>query len=275
MISPTYAKQILNALFHTGGGVGLDAGTELNNLKTAHSLSSFSIKVTENGQEKTKTVYGVSPLTYFNAYKTDGYKAGGDATAALDEKRGQVVSAKKQWHSVVNTPSEIFKWTTGTGSSQTEQSKAFTGWYLSENKEQSVPYPKAQETYLGLFTKMPDGNGEKYEEPTASEYMRVKLHQSIVTGEPTIGSAAEDDTGKTAIVNSEIIMFPEITSTTWGTIVGFGIFEKQKTEENDTPILWGVLKTPAESGEYVPNTVETTINHVPLFRKNEFSVSLG
>lgn len=276
MISPIYARQILNALFHTKGGEGLTAETELSNLTGKYpTLKTFWVTETKNGKDTLVSVYGISPSRYLDAYVDDGYKTNGTNTTNLNNTKTQVTNEKKQWYRIVTCSEEL-------KSGTMTEPKTFTGWYLKKNDVQAPPYPEQGKTYLGLFTKMPNGQGAEFEEPTADEYMRVNLHESIVTGETTIGAAAEDDkTGITAIVNSGNIMFPEITTDGgWGTIVGFGIFENKKPVTGEIPILWGVLKTKegGEDGEdvvYTPTTVPTSAKHVPLFRKDDFTVSLG
>jgi hypothetical protein len=72
--------------------------------------------------------------------------------------------------------------------------------------------------------------------------------------------------GKGKIDNSEIIIFPEVTTKKgWGPIVGFGMFESQVPRADEIPFFWSELKEPKEALE----------GQVPLFRPNEFKILLG
>jgi hypothetical protein len=134
MISTTYAKQILNALFRTGGSAGLTADAELAQLKTDASLAQFTIT---NADDTTQTVWGISTDRYFSAYKTDGYSSSGDATTALNKFKNPVT--KSSWWTVVPYTKK-HKYTV-TGSSA-EKEVTITGWYVKVKSEPTYPYPK-------------------------------------------------------------------------------------------------------------------------------------
>lgn len=263
MISHTYAKNILNALFKTSGSAGTTSETELNSF----NLKNFSFETldSETGKYVTKTVTGVSPDEYFQAYKADGYENKNN-TIELNKKKTLVQSS--QWWTVLTSPSTEFKWTVWVDGKEKEYTKSFTGWYVEKNEQQKVPYPSS--AFLALFTTMPDVNGDNYAEPgSETTYIRVNLNEDIIAGEKTL-KRAEDIEGKATTTNQRIIMYPEIDTAVWGKIKGFGVFDTQTTGVGK-PIIWGPLKD--DNGNITE--VTTQANYVPLFRIGQFKITLG
>jgi hypothetical protein len=122
---------------------------------------------------------------------------------------------------------------------------------------------------------MPDENGQGAQEPSSdTTYMRVNLHCDILNGEESLSTAAYNSDDKaTTITNSEaIVMFPEVEGVNWGEIVGFGIYGTAAVGSG-TPILWDRLANKDEHGNYISVLAET--ERVPLFRKNQFKVTLN
>ena len=168
-------------------------------------------------------------------------------------------------------------------------------WLFSQElgaSDQTSVYPK--KAFIGLFTKMPDTDGTKFEEPTwktndnLHTYQRMSLHEDLLYGDMSlnavrqIGANSEkypNDTiehkgylGYAFVDNKEIVLFPEILDEDgWGEIVGFGLFENEEPTEGETPYFWG--KITDKDGVVI--SVSTAKQKVPLFRKNEFKVYLG
>jgi hypothetical protein len=92
MIATTYAQQILNALFHTGGSVGVTAEGELDTLKTELGLTSFEV------DGVTDSVYGISADQYFNAFKSNNYAQGGLIAKGYDVLKSK--AANSAWYTV-------------------------------------------------------------------------------------------------------------------------------------------------------------------------------
>jgi hypothetical protein len=135
--------------------------------------------------------------------------------------------------------------------------------------EQTSYYPK--DTFLALFTDIQEQDGETiFTEPDseATTYIRANLHCDILNGEESLTQANYDsEANETVIMNTNsIIMFPEVDTLPWGTIIGFGIYDQ---ETGGKPILWDKL-LPDDEGNYI----SATNAHVPLFRKGQFKVTL-
>lgn len=74
-------------------------------------------------------------------------------------------------------------------------------WYIYKKSSESASYPS--KAYLALYTTMPDSSGAGYVEPTttlsedgteiATTYMRVDLHEGIITGEVALNHAIRDE----------------------------------------------------------------------------------
>jgi hypothetical protein len=136
------------------------------------------------------------------------------------------------------------------------------------SKRQTAKYPTAR--YLALFTKMPDINGNNYEEPfktadgKTTTYCRVNLDVGYFSRQQVMGYAQPDEVnGGASIWNIETIYYPEVSGDgmAWTTedtpIVGFGIFENRTKEANEVPYLWGLLSN---------GGVQAPCDKVPLFR---------
>ena len=117
---------------------------------------------------------------------------------------------------------------------------------------------------------MPDEFGNNYKEPIEDEegnvttYMRVDLHNDIISGDVSVANAAADENGISTLTNKNAIMFPEVSDIGWGTIVGIGVFETKQSGEGK-PVYWGrLLKSEVANP-----------NHVPLLRIGEFKLTLN
>ena len=261
MINLTYSKGILDMLFHTGGTTGMTADDELTAFKNEELVFEFQLP-------DSTTVWGVSAEKYKNAYQSDlAADNVGDSdslTAEYDEKQNQIKNKSTWWE--IETYSEFltYKYTNNDGD-LVNASKSFTGWYLKHIGEQKKSYPSG--AYLALFTQMPNEFGEGYEEPVAeTTYIRVNLHEDLITGSDCLNDAQKDEEdGKSFVSNNRNIMFPEVCDLDWGNIVGFGIFENED-RGSGAPVLWGRLKN--------ENGIQASVDNVPLFRTNEFQINL-
>lgn len=262
MINDSYSKKILNALFHTGGSVGKTAEEEKQELIANGAISSF--------RYNNEVVYGKSPDMYRLAFNADDYNHGGQTAQNLDAGKTEV--AKTGWWSVKDTDEVLHEYEIEVENSKGEKEKVkkttyVKGWYIvKESNDQVTYYPS--DTYLGLFTQMPDEYGNNYKEPEeGTTYIRVNLHADIITGDNCLNNARKDsDDGKSFVNNKRNIMFPEVCYLDWGNIIGFGIFESEEARSGDTPILWGRLNN--------ENGISATVDHVPLFRTKEFQINL-
>lgn len=148
------------------------------------------------------------------------------------------------------------------------------------------------DVYLGLLTKMPNNNGDPYEDGTyfsepmkssgssssdGSGYFRIRLDtESRINRNAIIGGAETDEPfvnndGDTVlpafVTNQELIMFPEANEN-WDKIVGFGLF---RSETGTTPpFLWGSVTS--KDGE---DGIEVIAGEVPVIRPGDFKVSLA
>lgn len=140
--------------------------------------------------------------------------------------------------------------------------------------------------YLGLLTKLPNDNGDPYEdgkyfaEPTDPSYLRIKINTiSRINKMNFIGNAQSDEVVNIGedkaipayVTNQSLIMFPE-ASEEWGRIVGFGLFRSGDTTSQNLPILWGAVTT--EGGEEGEEGVSIGQHEVPIIRIGGFKVSL-
>lgn len=244
MIAVNYSKGILNALFHVTGASDKTAAEEKEELIAA-------------GVDWD----GYTASAYRAAFIADGYTPLGINYEALEMKRKaaqDLVSASEWWY--VTSAGETLSYTNASG---TTQEKYFTGYAFKQYETQRKYWP--EEAFLALFTTMPDENGAGYAEPSAAgTYMRVDLNEALLTGNQSLSLAAKDEVnGGAKIANGELIVFPEIEGSDWGTIVGFGLFEVD-TVGSGTPFFWG----------RVNEAVAATTAHVPLFRTGDFTVTL-
>ena len=121
----------------------------------------------------------------------------------------------------------------------------------------TVSFPA--DPYLGLFTTMPNADGTGGVEVSADEYGRINLTNTGVYNKQLIAPATivdgdGKDSGKklAKVVNQDEIHFPVIPQGgTWGTIVGFGIFD---SASGGTPYFWGELTAPVETGSATSKT---------------------
>lgn len=127
--------------------------------------------------------------------------------------------------------------------------------------------------YLGLLTELPNSEGEVKEpwDHDDQDYMRIKLNsKNRLTKAPFMsGSMVEediltnedgDDYRVVKVQNNGAILFPETTATYQ--IVGFGIFENEKTAKK--PMIWGPID----------EAIDITPGQVPVIRDGAFQVSL-
>ena len=242
-MNPINSAEILNALFKTGGSAGKTPEQE------AAQLLNDGVNV--NGD------YG--PGAYALAYIADGYEMIGPAAQELDAKKALVNATS--WYYTTNV-TETFP--DPNPDAIQGSKKTFTGWVINQRNQQLTKWPEA--AYLALYTAMPDKDGNNFVEPAAdTTYMRVDLHKGIISGGVSISQAADGEENYTSIiVNTELIATTEVSGTTWGTIVGFGVHEKG-TPGPDAPQLWARLKTP----------IATAVGKVPLFRKGKMVLTFG
>ena len=249
MIASKLAKTILNELFHTGGSASSVTAEEEKNNLMAEGVS-----------------WGVSAELYALAFDKDGYKINGPTTQKYDQYRARIKQTEWWMSSTKNTESILHEYKDPkTGKQYTV---AITGWDVGEpSSKPDIVYP--QKSFLALFTQMPDDNGQGYIEPQyteggdATNYMRVNLHEGVITGEKSLNMPFKDEiTGESVIDNKEIIAYPEVEGVSWGNIVGFGVFETEDVMSG-TPVFWGTM-----------NNIEAIINRVPLFRVGNFKVTL-
>lgn len=107
------------------------------------------------------------------------------------------------------------------------------------------------EHYVGLSTTVPNETGDNFTEPSGSAgYARSK----IGTLNTSIGGQ---------VANNEIIFFNE-TLSSWGTILYFGLFDRQS---GGKPYLYGALTEP------VTITVAGD-TYIPIFRAKQLIVGL-
>lgn len=256
MIASKYALAILNALFHTGGSTGLTPQEEMEEL--------ISLGVPATGR---------TPSEYMWYFSLNGYEE--DESYMESSQKEKNLVNESTWYYTKNI-SETFKYT----KDDREYSVVCPGWTINKKTEQTVSYPK--ESFLALFTKLPEPDGTGYEEPgykepeegsgeesgeeSACTYMRVNLHSGIITGDICLNRATNNDEGGTKLTNNTIIMYPEVSGVDWGEIVGFGVFDTETTGSG-SPILWGPLSNSTGS-------VYAETEHVPLFRIGDFEVTL-
>ena len=107
--------------------------------------------------------------------------------------------------------------------------------------------------WLGLFTTMPGADGTGAVEVSAAEYGRLDLtkagvHSKIYMAGAVVVDGTGDDAGKKVAksTNQDEIHFQIIPAGgTWGTIVGFGIFD---AATGGTPYFFGELTAPVATG---------------------------
>lgn len=144
---------------------------------------------------------------------------------------------------------------------------------FAEKKPEEIAFDG--EIYLGLFTVLPNNNGQNFSEPPDGVYRRIRIDTtSVASIDPTgvvneknfIGGAQLETDAEglpiSYVANQSQIMFYE-SSVYWGTIVGFGLFRTSKTDSGETPFLWG---------EISPVTVDK--HEVPIIRSGFFKISL-
>lgn len=251
-LRPKFGKGILNALFHTPAIVGIDPEEE----KAALIAASVN--------------WGVTAAQYFAAYKNNDYETGGDVEEKYNEDR-QKIEASECWETESTDAVEFsYEVTEKVGITNTTTTKkvTFSGWKVKPRSSQAMYYPK--KAFLALFTKMPDEIGAGYEEPmydaegNRTTYIRVDLHEAIISGNGCISKAAADPDGGAYIVNTELFAFPEVYGPLWGTIVGFGVMESETPGGGDTPTHWG----------RVTAALTTKEGRIPLFRLGGFKSTL-
>lgn len=251
MIKLSYAQYILNGLFHTGGAVGVTPEDELKDLNAMGVPTS-----------------GYSPNDFFVAFKNNDYKK--DENYEKTAKEHKDLVNKSAWYKTYDIDNQLFKYeVSGASGSTTQQIVYFSGWDIIKKSEQTTYYPT--KAFLALFTTMPNSDGTGYVEPTIVEdkettYMRVDLHSGVITGNQCLNKAQIDgENGGAVLTNCEIIMYPEVSGVSWGSIVGFGVFETKEPMVGD-PIFWGSISN---------GPVLTTTEHVPLFRIGDFKITLS
>ena len=251
-LNPKYSKAILNAMFHTSGVSGVDPAVEKAEL--------LAQGVPDGG---------ATAELYFAAFRENGNKEGSDTANAYDEAR-KLVNASSCWEAVSETKTFTYEVSSLSGGQYvtTEKTVSITGWVMKRAAAQKVLWP--QSAYLALFTKMPNEKGLDYVEPVvdaegnATTYIRVNLHEAIISGGVCISRAIADTEGGSRIENTEIFVFPEVFGPLWGDIVGFGIMSSETPGGNDAANHWARLTTP----------LTTQNERIPLFRLGGFKSTL-
>lgn len=203
---------------------------------------------------------GYTADDYWEAFKKDGYTSSGPTTTAMN--RNKTLVNQSPVYQVFVTSSKEFPYehpSTGNDAKIT-----LSGWQIIMRKS-DVPYwPEA--AYLALFTKMPDKDGNGYEEPAAgTNYNRINLHKSLISGNNCITVATADKlNGGTYVENREPFQFMMVDGGSWGTIVGVGVMSNPTPRSGDKPQMWTRLTTP----------ITTQDGRVPLFRLGEFRTTL-
>lgn len=136
--------------------------------------------------------------------------------------------------------------------------KILNGLFNTANStSNTISFPKTP--YLALLTTLPGADGTGAVEVSADEYARIDLTGTGVYNKQYIAPAVVvdgegEDTGKklAKIVNQDEIHYPVIpVGGTWGTIVGFGVYE---AASGGTPFFWGALTEPVETGSSTSKT---------------------
>ena len=152
-------------------------------------------------------------------------------------------------------------------------------------------YPTSR--YLALLTNMPNPDGSDFgefriindtEDGQTTYCKRIDLNKGFFSGGLIMSEAKQNTTkidsenpdfgieGGAMTLNNVVIYFPEITEQDWEgdadngpVLVGFGIFSNKEAISGEKPYLWGALNN---------TDVTAKLNHVPLFRKNNFQFSI-
>lgn len=236
MLRPDLSKAFLNKLFHTSGTSGTPPTEEMQGL--------IALGIAKIGTGEYASEYGVKPELYCMVYQTNLGEMTGDLYNKYEEWR-RAVNASQHWEACSYSKTLPYEYTKN--DKKYEGERSFTGWYIKQ-KPQMPYYPT--NAYLALFTKMPDEYGQGYVEPVVGEdgtpttYIRVNLHEAIISGKVCITEAAPSPEGGSTIENKEIFVYPEVFGTTWGTVTGFGIMEKEEVGTGDKPVHWARLIAP-------------------------------
>ena len=146
-----------------------------------------------------------------------------------------------------------YKWTVGEGSERGEY----------------IPIPEGETNYAGSYHRIPLRT-------TGVDGMRI-----MANAEQFIDPAATDSShGKSKIHNQQMIVFPECTDDSWGTIVAFGIWSGINWEGGNVPsgdegmgelIFWDTI----QSADGSSDSVVVSTGNVPIIRIGDFEVTLG
>lgn len=259
MIDITYSKAILNLLF----------------AKSASGSASGS-----PSKEHTQLVMSGVPINGVTSQEAlDAAELFTD-TATEKQTKAQLRNQYQAWKDLVN---RCTFWMTEDRAAVTKQYEfgeatvtvQGVGWKIVRNPSASgiVEYPTTR--YLALFTTMPKADGTGFVEPflynddniPTTTYQRINLDSGYFAGKPIMKKAELDtENGGATTSNGVTIYYPEIVEVDWGTLVGFGIFANQEPTEGEKPYLWGALSN--------TDTVFAETEHVPLFRKDNFTLSI-
>lgn len=261
MIHFNFAQKILNTLFKTDGSVGETPEQVMARL--------IALGIPESGY---------TPDLFFEAFKANGYETDIEFAKKAAKARAEVNATS--WYTTENVDTEIFEYKIYDANSKDYITKyvTFSGWTIVRIPTQRYYYP--ENSFLALFTTMPDGYGDGYVEPattgikeddetgesteSATGYMRINLHRGIINAEPCLTKATAGENGVAVLKNGLPIMFHECL-VDWGKIVGFGVFN-EATPRTGKPIFWGSITN---------GSVSASADHVPLFRKDEFQITLS
>lgn len=256
MISLKYAKDILNFLFATDG-----------------TNVSYEEELAQLRQRGIKTQ--ITGLDRFNTVPQDG------DTEEEELEKLVLDDTYKEYEKAINET--VWCATMIDTATAYEEKKNVNGMLIKKTHYGYVTYKLSQprtsakyptKRYLALFTTMPDEDGADYVEPPFKNdenkdatYCRVDLDTGYFTRDQVMNDAQADaQNGGAYIDNKSTIYYPEISGNDWGEIVGFGIFENKDPIDDEIPFLWGTLSN---------GPVNATKNHVPLFRTNEFKISIS
>lgn len=255
MIYFKFAQKILNTLFKTDGSVD-ETPEEVMARLIASGIPDD----------------GYPPDRFFAAFESNGYETNEQFAEKAEAARNKVNATS--WYKAENVASQVFIY------EEDKKTKyvTFGGWKIVKRATQRHYYP--ENSFLALFTVMPNAYGDGYVEPattgikeddetgesteSATGYMRINLHRGIINAEPCLTEATADENGVAVLKNGLPIMFHECL-VDWGTIVGFGVFN-EATPRTGKPIFWGSITN---------GSVSAIADHVPLFRKDEFQITLS
>lgn len=263
MIDIKYSKAILNILFaKNASGGGLSAPAEKAKL--------IEEGVPENGVSSEDALAASERKTDSEDVKERKEKT----RAQYDSWKGKV-NGTTYWKTL-DLPPKTETYTYYDSGKSVTLTASGTGWTIVRKYSTGSALSYPSKRYLALFTKMPGADGTGFEEPflcdengiPTTTYRRVNLDSGYFSKTKIMNAAAQDKTNGGAFTSNNVtIYYPEITDVNWGVLVGFGIFENEEPTEEEKPYLWGTLSNTED--------VSASVDHVPLFRKGNFQLSIS